>query len=80
MLEAVAGDRFEALYVLALTTGMRHGELLALSWREVDFEQGVVHVRLAGPLWARNRDSVRRGCLSPISAVWLRVLAAGRWS
>jgi integrase len=27
-----AGDRFEALYVLALHTGMRPGELLGLKW------------------------------------------------
>src|SRR5215472_8265980 len=28
VLQAAAGDRFEALYVLAITTGMRQGELL----------------------------------------------------
>ena len=35
-LDAVRGDRFEALYVLAISTGMRQGELLALRWRDVD--------------------------------------------
>jgi integrase len=30
LLAAAAGDRFEALYILAVTTGMRLGELLAL--------------------------------------------------
>ncbi len=30
LLDAVRGDRFEALYVLALTAGLRQGELLAL--------------------------------------------------
>jgi integrase len=30
LLEAVRGDRLEALYVLAVTTGMRSGELLGL--------------------------------------------------
>ncbi len=45
LLEVVVGDRFEALYVLALTTGMREGELLALQWGDVDFEQGVIQVR-----------------------------------
>jgi integrase len=39
MLLAVAeGDRFKALYVLALTTGMRLGELLALHWRDIDLD------------------------------------------
>lgn len=29
---------------MAVTTGMRRGELLALHWDDVDFEQGVVYV------------------------------------
>ena len=39
-LKAVHGDRLEALYVLAITTGMRQGELLGLRWRDVDLERG----------------------------------------
>ncbi len=38
LLEAARGDRLEALYVLAVTTGMRLGELLALTWRQVDLQ------------------------------------------
>lgn len=37
-LEAARGDRLEALFVLAVTCGMRLGELLALTWRQVDLE------------------------------------------
>ena len=37
-LRAAGGDRFEALYVLAVTAGMRIGELLALRWQDVDLE------------------------------------------
>jgi integrase len=37
-LGTVAGDRLEALYVLAITTGLRQGELLALKWEDVDLE------------------------------------------
>jgi len=44
-LEAAAGDRLEALYTLAITTGMRQGELLALRWQDVDLEAGTVQVR-----------------------------------
>ncbi len=33
------------LFVLALSTGMRVGELLGLKWEDVDLEAGVVHVR-----------------------------------
>jgi integrase len=41
----VSGDRLEALYVLALNTGMRQGELLALKWDDVDLERGLLRVR-----------------------------------
>jgi integrase len=46
LLEVVKGeDRFEALYVLAVTTGLRQGELLGLKWEDVDLRDGVVQVR-----------------------------------
>jgi len=47
LLEAVAGDRFEALYVLAIHTGMREGELLHLRWEDVDLERGILRLRRA---------------------------------
>jgi integrase len=37
-LDTVRGDRMEALYVLAVTTGLRQGELLALKWEDVGLE------------------------------------------
>jgi integrase len=45
LLEAARGDRLEALYVLAVHTGMRRGELLGLKWVDVDLEGGAVRVR-----------------------------------
>lgn len=36
-----SGDRLEALYVLAVHTGMREGELLGLKWKDVDLERGI---------------------------------------
>ena len=45
LLDAVAGDRLEALYVLAVTTGMRQGEILGLRWRDVDLDDGSVQVK-----------------------------------
>ena len=42
LLEAIAGDPLEALYVLALTTGMRLGELLGLRWEDVDLAEGAI--------------------------------------
>lgn len=37
-------DRWAPLWTLALATGMRRGELMALRWTDVDLEAGVVHV------------------------------------
>jgi integrase len=45
LLDAASGDRLEALYVLALNTGMRQGEMLALKWRDIDLERGAIQVR-----------------------------------
>jgi integrase len=44
-LETVRGDRFEALYVLAITAGLREGELLGLKWDDVDLDAGTLSVR-----------------------------------
>ena len=44
-LEAIQGDRLEALYILALTSGMREGELLGLRWEDVNLPAGTLSVR-----------------------------------
>ena len=43
--EAARGDRFEALFVLALHCGLREDELLGLRWDDVDLEAGTLRVR-----------------------------------
>ena len=40
-----SGDRLEALYVLAIHTGLRQGELLGLKWDDVDLDDGSLQVR-----------------------------------
>jgi integrase len=45
LLRAAAGDPLEALYVLAVMTGMRQGELLGLQWADVDGDVGRLTVR-----------------------------------
>jgi integrase len=45
LLEAAREDRLEALYVLAIHTGMRRGELLGLKWADIDLENATVRVR-----------------------------------
>jgi integrase len=44
-LRAAHGDRLEALYVLAVSTGMREGELLGLRWDDIDLKSGKLSVQ-----------------------------------
>jgi len=44
LLDAVAGHRLEALYIVALSLGLRRGELLALRWADVDLEKATLTV------------------------------------
>jgi integrase len=64
-LEAAQGERFEALYVLAVTTGLRRGELLGLRWKDVDLESGVLRVGNAlvreGGRYRLGETKTRRG-------------------
>jgi integrase len=80
-LEAAADDPLEALYVLAITTGMRQGELLALRWQDIDLDAGTVQVQRAvsrvrrggfvegEPKSARSRRQI---VLAPIAVAALR--------
>jgi integrase len=63
-LEAVKGDRLEALYVVAITTGMREGELFGLRWTDVNLRTG--SLRLTRHL---KTKSSRRQVLLPRIAV-----------
>ena len=38
------GHHLEALFILAVMTGMRRGELLALRWSDIDFDNGSLQV------------------------------------
>lgn len=42
LLAAVAGDRWESLYVVTLATGLRKSEALGVTWPKVDLDQGVL--------------------------------------
>ena len=70
LLDTAQGDRLEALYVLAVHTGMRQGELLALKWQDVDMENATLSVRrtltrsggrysLGEPKTKKSRRSIR---------------------
>jgi integrase len=45
LLDAASGSRFEALYRVAIHTGLRRGELLGLKWTDADLESGTLTVR-----------------------------------
>ena len=55
-LKAVRGDRYEALYVLAITTGMRQGEMLGLQWPDLDLDAGKVTIYRSLHRTKRRRD------------------------
>jgi integrase len=44
LLDAVRGDRHEALYTVALSLGLRQGEALGLQWQNIDLERGLLRV------------------------------------
>lgn len=45
LLDAIHGDRLEALYTVALALGLRRGEALGLRWEDVDLDRAELHVR-----------------------------------
>jgi integrase len=87
-LEAARGHRLEALFVLAVTTGMRQGELLALRWRDVHFDEGYLQVRsslkrIKGKLFiaeTKTRRSRRRIALTPLACDALCRHRVGQWA
>ncbi|MBX6765537.1 MAG: site-specific integrase, partial [Rubrobacteraceae bacterium] len=72
-LDTVSGERLEALYVLAVTTGMRQGELLGLKWEDIDLDAGTLSVR-------RTLSEVRGGRKfeAPKSGKGRRIRLSGR--
>ena len=44
LLEAFEGHWLKTLYVTALATGMRRGELIALTWKDIDFDHMTISV------------------------------------
>jgi integrase len=80
LLDTAQGDRLEAFYILALTTGMRMGELLGLRWRDVDLDAARLQVRtslqrtrgqwhFAEPKTSRSRRNIT---LSSVAVAALR--------
>ena len=45
LLEVARGSRLDALLLVAITTGIRQGELVALHWNDVDLDKGALQIR-----------------------------------
>jgi integrase len=43
-LEHAKSSRYYIAFLLAITTGMRQGEILALPWKNIDFDNGILRV------------------------------------
>ncbi len=75
-LKQAQGDRLEALYVLAITSGLRQGELLGLEWQDIDFQGQTLTVRrslnmVKGEFWTEEpkTDRSRRRVALPAIAM-----------
>jgi integrase len=47
LLEAARDDRLEALYRVALSLGLRQGEVLGLRWQDIDFDARTLRIEVA---------------------------------
>ena len=43
-IESIKGNEHEVLFLTALNTGLRQGELLALTWADIDFENSTISI------------------------------------
>lgn len=64
LLAEAQGDTYEALYAVAVTAGLKRGELLGLMWKDVDLEVGVLRVS----------RTLQKGELTPRTTFWVSPL------
>lgn len=76
LFETIDGHPLEALFVLAVTTGWRRGEILGLQWKDIDLDKGTLQVQRSlslikgGPLSILLRPTKVREmwvCLTSVS-------------
>ena len=68
LLAVAKGHRLEALLTLALTTGMRCGELLALQWKDIDWRDGSLQICRSlhfGEVSSPKSEAARRTVILP---------------
>ena len=74
LLEAAESDRLFALYVIALATGCRQGELFGLEWDDIDLKAGTLQVRrtlveLSGKLSTNEPKTAKGRRMIPLPAM-----------
>jgi integrase len=76
LLDAAKGERLEALYIVALTVGLRIGEALGLKWSDIDWDAGTLRVNRQlqrytgkGLVFVEPKHSSRRTITLPQSAL-----------
>ncbi len=90
-LKAAEKNRLYALYLLALDTGMRQGEIIALDWTDFDFEAGTVSitksatrtgvkggVRIKEVKTPASRRKLRLGTMTLEALKWFREKTPGK--
>ena len=76
-LDEARGDRFECLYVLSLTVGLRMGEALGLKWSDIDLDRKTLRVSRqlqriregGGLVFSEPKNSSRRTVDLPLRAI-----------
>lgn len=82
LLDAVKGTRAYGFCLIALSTGMRRGEILGLMWKDIDFDKGFINVThnkafVVGEKDAEVTDNLktkasqRRLPITPVLRAWL---------
>jgi integrase len=83
LLDASQGSPFEAVYAVALASGARRGELLALTWADVDLDPGRLSItrslqRIGGKLQLTEVKTAKSRRTIPLAQYAIRALRAHR--
>ncbi|BDU90508.1 tyrosine-type recombinase/integrase [Clostridium perfringens] len=61
-IEAIKGHELEVLFLTALNTGMRQGELFALTWNDIDFDSNTISINKTAKFVAKvDREGRGKG-------------------
>lgn len=70
LLEAEPDEKYKTLFLVAIMTGARQGEVLGLQWQDVDFSKKQIHIRRTfnHEKWfePKTKGSIRKIDLSPM--------------